>query len=303
MAKPKDPYTGIINDALSVLIPVVAAPSTKKRNLVHFFVPAETTSVDFGAGAIPGIRMVTDNHVHLTARTPLTTLSLGLAAGPDVSGPNGINFVTEGNKTEKVTLKTWETYTQDAVLTYSAKKNEDVTGAWVENGHNTKTETVTGAWQQTAQADRTETVIGKQKETYGTYDRVVLGEVTHTHLAAKTETVAGPLTQTVVGATTNSYLDNHFTFKYGARADIFVGLQAVAIAGAQLTSNTGVQATTNVGATVTLNAGASLTVNSPVTLTKNTVNMTVNTVDMNQTSMSIHNKPIDIEIPGLKIIK
>jgi hypothetical protein len=301
--KPKDPYTGIINDALSVLIPLVAAPSTKKRNLVHFFVPAENTSVDFGAGAIPGIRMVTDNHVHLTARTPLTTLSLGLAAGPNVTGPDGINFMTDGNKTESVKLKTWETYTQDAVLTYSAKKNEEVTGAWDEKGHNTKTETVTGLWQQTAQTDRTEVVIGTHKETYGQYQRVVLGQVTQTHMSGKTETVVGPMTQTVVGATTNSYLDNHFTFKYGARADVFCGLQAVAIVGAQLTSNTGVQATTNVGATMTVNAGPSLTVNSPVTLTKNTINMTVNSIDMNQTDMSIHNKPIDVEIPGLKIIK
>jgi hypothetical protein len=302
MAKPKDPYTGTLNGALSVLIPVVAAPSTKKRNLVHFFVPAESTSVDFGAGAIPGIRMVTDNHVHLTAKTPLTTLSLGFAAGQGVSGPNGINFVTDGHKTESVKLNTWETYTGDAILKYLAKKTEDVTSEWTETGHDTKTETVHGLWTQTAQADRTETVIGKQKELYGTYDHVVLGEVTQTHMAARTETVAGPLTQTVLGPTSKTHLDVHSTFAYGAKAELFVGAQAMAVVGAQVTSNTGLQATVNTGGTVTVNAGLSATFNAPATATVNGVNVTYNFINISDTAFDSTNVGVDLNKVGFMII-
>ncbi len=158
-----DPFPQMIEQGIALLTPSVAAPSTKKKNLVQFYVPAENTSVDFGAGPIPGVRMVTDHHVHLTARAPLTTISLGKAAGDGVGGPDGLQVVTEGNKNEYVLLKTWETYTQDASLVYGAKKSEEVTMDWDERCHSSKTEFVRDGWVQTCTANKSESVTGEKK--------------------------------------------------------------------------------------------------------------------------------------------
>ena len=74
---PIDPYTNASGGAASfdATPPTPGAP-TKDPNLVSMFVPSENTSLDYGSGDPPGVRVATDNHVHFTARTPLTTISL-----------------------------------------------------------------------------------------------------------------------------------------------------------------------------------------------------------------------------------
>ena len=86
---PIDPYTNASGGAASfdATPPTPGAP-TKDPNLVSLFVPSENTSLDYGSGDPPGVRVATDNHVHFTARTPLTTISLGAPGGDGVTVPS-----------------------------------------------------------------------------------------------------------------------------------------------------------------------------------------------------------------------
>lgn len=103
--KPIDPYANTLGGdapAVSATPPTPGAP-TKNPNLLSMFVPSENTSLDFGAGDPAGIRMVTDHHAHLTARTPLTTVSLGAPGGDGVSDPAaGLQIMSAGEKLEHI---------------------------------------------------------------------------------------------------------------------------------------------------------------------------------------------------------
>ncbi len=264
-----DAYRDLLVDGTATLPPVVAPPSTAKQNVVHIHVPAEHTDVSFGAGKVPGIRMTTDNHVHLTAGTPLTTISLGVTGGEGVAGPNGINILTQGHKTEYVNLMTDETYNLAAKVRYQSTKGEEVTAAWDEKCHNTKTEFVHGMWNLSCDSDKSETITGCKKETYGTHEIEVHGAVKRKFHGAVEEWTTGNLTQHVFGQTSKYQHDDHENFAFGMKSDTYIGIQTTKILGRQLAANVGVQITSNVGATVTNNAIVTVTNNGGVTVTNN----------------------------------
>jgi len=122
--------------------PVPAAPGTGERTMMRLYVPSEHTEMDLGHGnSEPGIRMITDRHVHLTARTPLTTVSLGSPAGPGIAGDPGYVLRTDANKKETVA--------GDVTEIYGGKKTETVSLGVEEIYKNTKTETVEFAVTET----------------------------------------------------------------------------------------------------------------------------------------------------------
>ena len=119
---PIDPYTNASGggDAakFDATPPTPGAP-TNDPNLVSIFVPSETTSLDYGSGDPPGVRVATDNHVHFTARTPLTTISLGSPGGDGVSVPSpGLQITSAGEKLEHIVQRVRIVYdaTEDAVI-------------------------------------------------------------------------------------------------------------------------------------------------------------------------------------------
>lgn len=103
--KPIDQYaTSITGDeALKFELPPTPAAPTEDPNLLTMYVPSERTTLELGAGKTPGIRMATDHHAHVTARAPLTTISLGAPGGEGISDPAlGLHVTTEGEKLEHV---------------------------------------------------------------------------------------------------------------------------------------------------------------------------------------------------------
>ena len=117
-----DPYaTASSGEGHLNYAPTPPAPSaqTKGPNVINIFVPSEHTSLDYGAGKIPGVRVATDNHVHLTARTPLTTVSLGSPGGDGISVPvSGIQITSQGEKLEHIVQRVRVVYdaTEDVVI-------------------------------------------------------------------------------------------------------------------------------------------------------------------------------------------
>jgi hypothetical protein len=117
---PIDPYTNASGGAASfdATPPTPGAP-TKDPNLVSLFVPSENTSLDYGSGDPPGVRVATDNHVHFTARTPLTTISLGSPGGDGIGVPSpGLQISSEGEKLEHIVQRVRVVYdaTEDVVI-------------------------------------------------------------------------------------------------------------------------------------------------------------------------------------------
>ncbi len=120
--RPIDPYAEALTGDSALTWeppPAAAAPMSGEKSLLRFHVPAEQTELDFGSGKTPGIRMATDNHVHMTARTPLTTISLGAPGGDGISDPAlGIQLATDGEKLEHVKgrVRVIHDDTQDVVV-------------------------------------------------------------------------------------------------------------------------------------------------------------------------------------------
>ena len=117
-----DPYA-VVHSAESTLnyAPTPPAPTaqTKGPNVMNIFVPSEHTSLDYGSGKIPGVRVATDNHVHFTARTPLTTVSLGSPGGDGISLPvSGVQITSQGEKFEHIVQRVRVVYdaTEDVVI-------------------------------------------------------------------------------------------------------------------------------------------------------------------------------------------
>jgi hypothetical protein len=147
----KDPYGGPINYDPP---PAPGAPTTGAPNVLTLDVPAENTKIQLGAssggpggtGSNPGIRMYTDNHIHLTAGTaPPTTISLG-AAGGDVrdAGTTGLSIYTGGAEKIHVVGKKDEKIDDAVTETYGNTKTENVTLKVTENYNNIKEENIKG---------------------------------------------------------------------------------------------------------------------------------------------------------------
>jgi hypothetical protein len=178
MATPiKDPYPGFLNaNVLTTPAPQPGEPPDGSASLLSIWVPAESSAIDMGAAGggaddLPGIRIETATHVHMTAVSPLTTISLGAPGGKlGGDGVGGLSIHTDGDKKEHVVGVVTELYDNT--------KTETVTLALKETYQNTKDETVTLAV--------TETYLAKKHETVG-------GALTEDYQATKTENIKGPL--------------------------------------------------------------------------------------------------------------
>jgi hypothetical protein len=160
--------------------PSPGAPTADANNVMTIFVPTDSTTLQMGASsagpnlataAISGFRVSTLNHVHLTAQTPITTISLGQPGGQGMPGVAGLSVYTEGQKQEHVVL--------DVNEWYDLKKTEHV------------------------KADVTENYDQKKSETVG-------GELHEIYKDKKTEDITGPLTATITNEASYTYKSGLF---------------------------------------------------------------------------------------------
>ena len=152
--------------------------------------------------------MVPDNHVHLTALSPSTTISLGKPGGKGAEGgPAGLHLLTDGDETDLIKGATKETYTGAAKLTYKADVTEDYEHSKVENieeysslviGGN-RSESVAGDWLQDCWQWNTERVHGGATINYKTLATTVQNEAFFNYGSSRVDNVTGPYTLTVAG--------------------------------------------------------------------------------------------------------
>ena len=141
--------------------PDVAPPMLGTDAVLQLYAPCDNTMLDLGAGKRSGIRMVTQHHVHLTAREPLTTISLGAPGGLGVSdafgagvSAEGLQIYTAGEKVEQVDGAVREIY--------GDQKIETVKGAVWETYQDTKKETVAKDLENDYRGNKTETTFADE---------------------------------------------------------------------------------------------------------------------------------------------
>ena len=188
MASPIDKYAhdaGSKSPAWDDLPPDPAAPMLGADAVLQLYAPKDDTMLDLGAGKRSGIRMVTDAHVHLTARSPRTTISLGAPGGDGINDAAlGLQIYTEAEKRETIDGPTEEWYKN--------KKTEFVKGVWTERCEASKTEHVIGRWDQTCNDEKTETIAKAVTQSYGaTHKLTVEKEASHAFKGGKVEHVTG----------------------------------------------------------------------------------------------------------------
>jgi hypothetical protein len=195
MRTPIDRYNKSVkgDEALKFEPPPAPAAPTNDPNLMRLYVPSENTELDFGAGKTPGIRMATDNHAHLTARAPRTTISLGAPGGDGIGDPAaGLQLYTEGEKRETIDGPAVEWYKATKmehvyvglVEDYACPKDEKVQGRWTETCTDSKQESIHGPWLQQCDDAKTETITGTHNLTVGKL-------ATHEFGAGRVERVTG----------------------------------------------------------------------------------------------------------------
>ena len=235
-AKPKgivDPFNGWVHAVATPSPQPIASKVTP--NLLQIHVPSESTYLDMGAGATPGIRMTTDNHVHLTARSPLTSISFGKVGGEvEEPGGDGLNISTAGAKHEMVTGKVIEHYKND--------KDEHVEQNLTEHYDGTKLEVVGKDAREEFHAKKTEVITGAVDQSYSDTHHWVVGKAStwefngsQTYTLAKgmdlTQTVGGNSVfhvkgthkQTVEGDETLWNKAKTFKGQYGFMNEVFMG--------------------------------------------------------------------------------
>lgn len=215
--------------------PAAAAPMSGENSVLRLHVPAEQTELDFGAGKTPGIRMATDNHVHMTARTPRTTISLGSPGGDGIGdAAMGLQVFTAGEKRETVDGSTIEWYkgtkTEHVLVNlaenYDCPKTETVKGIWGETCHSAKTETVEGTVTQNFKAEHNLTV-GKQAVHKFKGKTEVIDGVSFIHVTGKREEHFDSDHKWVHGAAANDvYLGERVAMYVGLNSSITVGTKA-----------------------------------------------------------------------------
>lgn len=190
MASPIDKYAhdaGSKSPAWDDLPPDPAAPMLGADAVLQLYAPKDNTMLDLGAGKRSGIRMVTDAHVHLTARGPRTTISLGAPGGDGIGDPAlGLQIYTAAEKRETIDGATEEWYKD--------KKTEFVKGQWTARCEASKTEHIVGRWDQTCDDEKTETIAKAVTQSYGaTHKLTVEKAATHAFNGGKVEHVTGDM--------------------------------------------------------------------------------------------------------------
>ena len=245
--------------------PAVAPAGSGSDTVLQIYVPAENTIIDYGAGAVPGIRMATDHHAHLTAGTPQTTISLGDTAGPGVAGAAGLNIFTAGAKNEDGVGPTSGTY---------AAKAEHVSGNWREECNSAKQERVHGSWNQVCDQVMT--------QSFGTHSHFVEhdsitkigGNSTNNIIGDFTIDYGGSHTETVQGQQTTNYMSPKLDFHWGLKSSVFLGIDAslnVAakesiFVGKTHSASLAINASVKLGGDFNYNVGASVTTNQSLSV-------------------------------------
>jgi hypothetical protein len=205
--------------------PPPGQPITATQNLVTLYVPADLTMLQMGTAAdgpspganTSGFRVSTANHAHVTAQTPLTTISLGAPSGQGLdAGIAGLNLYTQGAKYEHV---------EGAVtVEHQSTVNETV--------KDNASHTYQAALDVTIFKDRTDTIKGmwnvkcEQKEIRDTFQ-----DKHDCRFANSTAVTIGNKYESVVGNTTSLAIGNKTTFQQGDKTDTTHGDSTATVQG------------------------------------------------------------------------
>lgn len=241
MPTPIDRYNKSVtgDDALKFEPPPAPAAPTNDPNLMRLYVPSENTELDFGAGKTPGIRMATDRHVHLTARTPATTISLGSPV-VGVTGSAGYNLKTEGGK--------WEDVKGPVSEWYHAGKLEIVKGPLREIYEGTKLEIVELGVEETYKNTKKETVRFAVTEDYQNAHFYNVGDIAkYTFARDKDEHIAGNWVVDVAGRKLETIQGDHRVKVTGDWASVKAGISNEVFIGAKTSTNVLLYMASNLG--------------------------------------------------------
>jgi hypothetical protein len=237
MASPIDKYAhdadGSKSPAWDDRPPDAAAPMPGKDAVLQLYAPKDETMLDLGAGKRSGIRMITNEHVHITARNPLTTISLGAPGGLGINDPSGaglsaqgLQIYTEGEKVEQVDLAVREIY--------GDQKIETVKGAAWETYKDTKKEIV--------EKDLENDYRGNKKET--------IGQQLHVSSKTRSDTIDGDWTIHVTGARKEQIDGDRTWLNKGKWVNVTLGAYNDLHIGEKLTATLAANITLHVGATI-----------------------------------------------------
>jgi hypothetical protein len=226
MGFPIDKYAHDSPLAWNDLPPDPAEPMPGKDAVLQLYAPCDNTMLDLGAGKTPGIRMATENHVHLTARTPRTTISLGAPGGDGIGDPaKGLQIFTEGEKRETVN--------KAVVEIYNDKKSESVRSTTEEKYLADKTEIISGLHTQKLFDEHH---FGVKKDAVYNFDanksERIVGDWTVDVMGKKHETIHGDRSWLNKGKWVN--------VTFGAYNDLHIGEKMTATLAANFTLHMGV---------------------------------------------------------------
>jgi hypothetical protein len=254
MASPIDKYAhdsiSPLGRAWDDLPPDPAAPMPGEDAVLQLYAPKDHTLLDLGAGSTPGIRMATDQHVHLTARGTLTTISLGSAGGAGISkaDPEGLQVFTAGEKhetVEKAVVEVYKDTKSETVLStteekYLAAKTEIISGFHTQklfDEHHfgvkkdavydfdaNKSERIVGDWKVEVMGKKHETIHGDRSWlSKGKWLNVTIGAYNDLHLGEKlTATFAANVTLHM-GASISASLAFQKNFVAGNKHEVVLG--------------------------------------------------------------------------------
>ena len=274
--------------------PSVPPAGAKTDTVLQIYVPAENTLIDCGAGALPGIRMETDHHVHMTARGgKLTTLSLGDPGGPGIDGAAGINIITDGDKNETVVGKTSELYGGDAAISYNSRKSETVIGDWDETCQK-KSEHLHGPWSIVCENAKDETVHGTVTQDYRSEQNVIVGKPSDfKYKSHKTEHVDGDLILGVDGRVVYTYGSDITTIKTGKTSDIAIDNHTSISTGHKIDAYVGYQ--------ISVNGKLAVSINETLSLSQNLASASIAGISVATTAVSVSATGISTSKVGLNL--
>jgi hypothetical protein len=196
-ASPIDPYVAVTPAGKT---PPAPAPPSTEPHLLTIRVPRPESSIlEMGAGGTPGIRLESGTHVHLSARAPLSTISLGSPAAGTAG--SGIGMVTDGELNTTITQKADEHFKNTRLVTVDLdaewkcmqKLTETVHGDAKREHMLTRTQIVHGDSLDTLLAKQTTNITGDHIVTSKTKDETVTGTY-NLSSGVRTEHVHGKLT-------------------------------------------------------------------------------------------------------------
>lgn len=221
-------------------VPDPAKPITEQNNLLTLFVPADMTTLQMGASAfgpnvgtpgISGFRVSTQNHAHITAQSPLTTISLGKPGGQGTVGPAGFDVYSDGNKDERITGPVYEEYKStrethvaltgtetwggDLSIYVGGKTTETWKEAHKMNSQDTRLDEVNGECTHIFHSDLGQTMFGKvETKISKTWDQTVTGAIKIESTAGTIE-ISSPTKITLKAPTVQSEVSALHEYTYG----------------------------------------------------------------------------------------